>query len=62
MGTAVNTVAGKKDAAELGRTLIHEHVLVGFPGWFMDARQPPFKRAEAISRWWTPSRSCTISG
>lgn len=50
MTTQVNTVEGRRDAAELGRTLIHEHVLVGFPGWFMDARQPPFKRAEAISR------------
>jgi len=50
MSTTVNTVAGRKDAAELGRTLIHEHVLVGFPGWFMDARQPTFKRAEAIAR------------
>ena len=50
MTTQVNTVEGRKPAAELGRTLIHEHVLVGFPGWFMDARQPPFKRAEAIAR------------
>jgi phosphotriesterase-related protein len=50
MTTQVNTVEGRKAAAELGRTLIHEHVLVGFPGWFMDARQPPFKRAEAIAR------------
>jgi phosphotriesterase-related protein len=48
--TQVNTVQGRKNASELGRTLIHEHVLVGFPGWFMDARQPPFKRAEAVSR------------
>jgi len=47
--TQVNTVEGRKAASELGRTLIHEHVLVGFPGWFMDARQPPFKRAEAIA-------------
>jgi phosphotriesterase-related protein len=50
MTTQVNTVAGRRDASTLGRTLIHEHVLVGFPGWFMDTRQPPFKRAEAIQR------------
>ena len=50
MTTQVNTVEGRRAASELGRTLIHEHVLVGFPGWFMDARQPPFKRAEAIAR------------
>src|SRR5215831_1714008 len=50
MTTQINTVEGRRAASELGRTLIHEHVLVGFPGWFMDARQPPFKRAEAIAR------------
>ena len=50
MTTQVNTVEGRRAASELGRTLIHEHVLVGFPGWFMDARQAPFKRAEAIAR------------
>jgi phosphotriesterase-related protein len=43
-------VTGPINSAELGRTLIHEHVLVGFPGWFMDARQPAFKRAEAMER------------
>jgi phosphotriesterase-related protein len=46
----VNTVQGKMKAGDLGRTLIHEHVLVGFPGWFMDARMPAFKRSEAIER------------
>ena len=46
----VNTVTGPVSSADLGRTLIHEHVLIGFPGWFMDARQPAFKRAEAIER------------
>ena len=50
MSTMVNTVTGPLSSDELGRTLIHEHVLIGFPGWFMDARQPAFKRAEAIER------------
>jgi phosphotriesterase-related protein len=48
--TQVNTVQGKRAAGDLGRTLIHEHVLVGFPGWFMDARMPAFQRSEAIER------------
>ncbi len=48
--TQVNTVQGKVKADDLGRTLIHEHVLVGFPGWFMDARMPAFQRSEAIER------------
>lgn len=47
---SVNTVQGKMKVEDLGRTLVHEHVLIGFPGWFMDARQPPFKRAEAMAR------------
>jgi phosphotriesterase-related protein len=50
MTTMVNTVTGPLSSADLGRTLIHEHVLIGFPGWFMDARQPAFKRAEAVER------------
>src|SRR5215468_10864190 len=50
MSARVNTVTGRIESADLGRTLIHEHVLIGFPGWFMDARQPAFKRDEAIER------------
>ena len=46
----VNSVLGPLAISDLGRTLMHEHVLIGFPGWFMDARQPPFKRKEAMSR------------
>ena len=50
MTTMVNTVQGKVKAADLGRTLIHEHVLVGFPGWFMDTRMPAYNRREAAAR------------
>jgi phosphotriesterase-related protein len=46
----VQTVLGPRDIADLGRTLIHEHVLVGYPGWFMDTRMPPFIRNEALAR------------
>jgi phosphotriesterase-related protein len=48
--TPVQTVLGAVDVADLGRTLIHEHVLVGYPGWFMDTRMPPFIRHEALAR------------
>ncbi len=48
--TEVNTATGRCAVADLGRTLIHEHVLVGFPGWFLDRRQPAFDRREAIAR------------
>ena len=50
VSATVNTVLGPMPAADLGRTLVHEHVLVGFPGWFMDARRPAFNRREAVER------------
>lgn len=46
----INSVTGPLDSADLGRTLIHEHVLVGFPGWFLDNRRPKFQRDEALAR------------
>jgi phosphotriesterase-related protein len=46
----VETVTGRVPVGELGRTLIHEHVLIGFPGWQMDALAPRFDRAEAMAR------------
>src|SRR6266481_4536377 len=46
----VQTVTGTADPRELGRTLIHEHVLVGFPGWDLDAKAPRFDRAEVMAR------------
>jgi len=46
----IQTVLGPVAPADLGKTLIHEHVLIGYPGWFMDVRMPPFIRAEALDR------------
>jgi phosphotriesterase-related protein len=46
----INTVTGHCRPDELGRTLVHEHLLVGYPGWQMDALAPPFKRGEAKAR------------
>jgi len=46
----VQTVTGPVRASDLGRTLIHEHVLVGYPGWELDGRAPRFKRADAMAR------------
>jgi phosphotriesterase-related protein len=46
----VQTVTGPALAADLGTTLIHEHVLVGYPGWEFDAKAPPFRRAETMAR------------
>src|SRR5580698_3743190 len=46
----LNTVTGSVSPDDLGLTLVHEHLLVGYPGWTMDALAPPFHRAEAASR------------
>ena len=47
---AVQTVTGRVLPEALGRTLIHEHVLIGFPGWELDALAPRFDCAEAMAR------------
>jgi phosphotriesterase-related protein len=46
----INTVTGRARPDELGMTLVHEHLLIGYPGWFMDGLAPRFKRAEVIAR------------
>jgi len=46
----INTVTGRAQPDELGTTLVHEHLLIGFPGWQMDALAPRFVRQEALSR------------
>ncbi len=48
--STVQSVTGPVRPEELGRTLIHEHVLIGFPGWDLDALAPRFDRAEAMAR------------
>jgi phosphotriesterase-related protein len=45
----INTVTGRITPDQLGITLIHEHLLIGFPGWQMDTLNP-FRRAEALAR------------
>lgn len=45
----INTVTGRITPDQLGMTLIHEHLLIGFPGWQMDTLNP-FRRAEALAR------------
>lgn len=50
MTGTINTTNGRLATDQLGRTLVHEHVLVGFPGWYLDNRQPKFNRDDALSR------------
>jgi phosphotriesterase-related protein len=46
----ISTVTGFSRPEELGLTLVHEHLLLGYPGWYLDALAPRFVRAEALSR------------
>src|SRR5581483_5592518 len=46
----INTVTVRCTPDELGRTLVHEHLLVGYPGWQMDALAPRFDRRAAKAR------------
>ncbi len=47
---SVATVTGPLSPDDFGTTLVHEHLLIGYPGWYMDALAPRFKRDEALSR------------
>lgn len=35
----INTASGAIDSADLGKTLMHEHLVIGFPGWESDGLQ-----------------------
>jgi phosphotriesterase-related protein len=43
-------VLGVRRAEDLGVTLMHEHLLIGWPGWQADAGAPRFDRGEARRR------------
>lgn len=44
----VNTVLGPRPVDRLGTTLMHEHLMIGWPGWDADAAAPTLNRKEAI--------------
>lgn len=45
----INTVTGVTTAAGLGRTLMHEHLMIGYPGWESDTLRPGAGRKEMLS-------------
>ena len=47
--TKIQTVTGTIDASELGRTLTHEHLQIGWPGWESDSLRPGPKRNEIVA-------------
>jgi phosphotriesterase-related protein len=48
MAAHVNTVTGSVPADRLGKTLIHEHILFGFPGYQGDRTLGPFDHEAAL--------------
>jgi phosphotriesterase-related protein len=46
----IPTVTGSIAPAELGRTLVHEHVVTGLPGWESDTVSPGYTRRELLAR------------
>ncbi|MFO7964638.1 MAG: phosphotriesterase-related protein [Desulfobacterales bacterium] len=46
---SVNTVTGPISPDDLGITLMHEHIIFGYPGWYGDSTMAPFDREAAVS-------------
>jgi phosphotriesterase-related protein len=46
----VQSTTGRVQVAQLGRTLIHEHVHLGMPGWNLDIKAPKYVRSELLAR------------
>ena len=44
----VNTVLGPCDPSELGVTLMHEHLMIGWPGWDSDGAAPALNRKDTV--------------
>lgn len=44
----INTVTGPISPEDLGTTLVHEHILFGFPGWEGDRTIAPFDRKPVV--------------
>lgn len=47
--TMINTVTGAVSSDELGISLMHEHILYGYPGWEGDQTIAPFDRQAIVS-------------
>lgn len=46
----VNTVTGPVSSDRLGITLMHEHIVFGYPGWQGDLTMAPFDRETIVSK------------
>ena len=48
MSAKVSTVTGQTTPDQLGRTLMHEHLVIGYPGAESDTVRPGLKRDEMV--------------
>ncbi|SDQ90872.1 phosphotriesterase family protein [Virgibacillus salinus] len=48
MGESINTVTGKISVEDMGKTLIHEHFVFGYPGFSGDITLGAFNKEEAL--------------
>ena len=46
----LTTVTGAISPGDLGKTLMHEHLVIGYPGWDSDSLNPGPKLDERVSR------------
>jgi phosphotriesterase-related protein len=44
----INTVLGPVSAEDLGTTLVHEHIIAGYPGWECDPLSRPYNREKMV--------------
>ncbi len=49
MSNRIQTVTGPISPDDLGTTLVHEHLLIGWPGWESDTIRPGPGRSETVS-------------
>lgn len=47
-GMHINSLSGRISPDDLGATLMHEHLMVGFPAWHSNTLAPGFNRKEMI--------------
>jgi phosphotriesterase-related protein len=46
----INTVLGSISPEDLGSTLVHEHIVAGYPGWECDPLSRPYDRVKMVQR------------
>jgi phosphotriesterase-related protein len=59
----INTVLGSISPADLGTTLVHEHCVIGFPGWEWDPLPGPPNRKKMVRaclRVLEPAKACGL--